>query len=694
MELYVSKYRLIMRISLYVTTGILFLMMGCQGAVPSDTLAKETIEENQVAGSLEPTTGVEAFGQTPPVQDSENDSKFHDHGMAVPISALRGGVAVKDQGKGPCVLAWLQDNSGCSSLLSINTRTAESKQIPTPVSSEGDAPFASLLSRDNRFYTYFNSHLFEFDSLSETFTFAGKAGPKTAMSLTEDDQGRIWIATYPNCSLISYNPETRIMKDYGPIHTESWDQYPYYIAADDAGWVYVALGYAGTQIVAFNPATGKSHTVLPESERQNGMAYLYRDHDGKVYGRPLEDSPAATKARKPVAGSSDWYELYQGKHRKMGILAQPNPRPIGSGRRDLYIPDLGDGTTVKDLDLQTRTLTIYHANGLFHKTIPFSYQSEGAYILSVVTAPGGLIAGGSFFPHCAFLYNPMSDSYVRHISYDQWNTLVRHDSRVYVGTYPKGKLLEWVPGTEWNVDSTFTGPGVFRQCASADSTLKRPHDLVVDQNGQNVILAGTPEYGMTGGGLLIWNIGNNTSEQLDDTRVIPHQSVRSLVVLRDGTLLGGTTSSAGTGGLKTTDEATLFIMDLESRKILWSAAILPGVQDYSDLAVSPDGLVYGLADRSVFFVFNPVTRTIVKLDDSKRHGTVNWQQGQRAFVTADDGRCYLLFTEGIAMVDGEKGIQWVETSPVPITSGGDFLNGRIYFASGSRLYSYRISEKH
>ena len=29
-------------------------------------------------------------------------------------------------------------------------------------------------------------------------------------------------------------------------------------------------------------------------------------------------------------------------------------------------------------------------------------------------------------------------------------------------------------------------------------------------------------------------------------------------------------------------------------------------------------------------------------------------------------------------------------SPVPIGAGGDFLDGRIYFASGSHLYSYQV----
>ncbi len=691
MERSVSKYRLFMRLSLYVTTGILFLMMGCQGAAPTDTLAKDTREEHPVTPVVKPIVRAEGLAQTPEVQDDESGPGFHDHGIAVPSSALRGAVAVRDQGKGPCVLAFLLDHTGCSSLLHINTLSGESVQVPIPGETGGDSPFASLLSRKNRLYTCYNSRLFEYDPVSRSFTFSAQASPGTAMSLVEDDHGLIWAATYPGCYLFSFNPETRILTDYGPVHTEDWAQYPYYIATDHSGWVYVALGYTRSQIVAFNPATRSSRTVLTDSERQTGMAYLYRDRDGKVYGRALEDRHIAIYGRTPEAGSSGWYELYKGEHRKIGTLVKPDPLGAGSGRRDCYIRDLGEGMSVKNLDPETRSLTLGNKAGEYVKTIRFSYQTEGAYILSVAAAPGGRIAGSSFFPHCAFLYDPETGSYIRHVTPYQWNTLYRQESHVYVGAYPKGLLFDWVPGREWNAEALFTGPGVLRPCAAADTSLNRPHDLVVDQKGQNVILAGTPEYGMTGGGLLFWNIGNNTAEQLDDARVIPHQSVRSLSVLKDGMLLGGTTSAAGTGGLKLADEATLFIMDTDSRKMVWHAALIPGVQDYWDLAVANDGLVYGLADGSVFFVFNPATRSLVTTDDTKRFGKVSWQQGQRAFVTADDGRCFLLFTDGIAQVDGVKGLKWLEKSPVPITSGGDCLNGRIYFASGSHLYSYRVS---
>ena len=37
-------------------------------------------------------------------------------------------------------------------------------------------------------------------------------------------------------------------------------------------------------------------------------------------------------------------------------------------------------------------------------------------------------------------------------------------------------------------------------------------------------------------------------------------------------------------------------------------------------------------------------------------------------------------------------ITMLATSPVPISTGGDYLDGRIYFGSGSHVYSYAVAE--
>ena len=46
------------------------------------------------------------------------------------------------------------------------------------------------------------------------------------MSMTEDDDGTIWSATYPNSGMVSYNPDTGEFRDYGSLYEQNWAQYP------------------------------------------------------------------------------------------------------------------------------------------------------------------------------------------------------------------------------------------------------------------------------------------------------------------------------------------------------------------------------------------------------------------------------------------------------------------------------------
>jgi hypothetical protein len=62
-------------------------------------------------------------------------------------------------------------------------------------------------------------------------------------------------------------------------------------------------------------------------------------------------------------------------------------------------------------------------------------------------------------------------------------------------------------------------------------------------------------------------------------------------------------------------------------------------------------------------------------------------------VTSPAGEIYILLVKGIAKVDPKAyQISMVAQSPVPVDSGGgDWMDGRIYFLSGSHLCSYLVN---
>jgi hypothetical protein len=216
--------------------------------------------------------------------------------------------------------------------------------------------------------------------------------------------------------------------------------------------------------------------------------------------------------------------------------------------------------------------------------------------------------------------------------------------------------------------------------------------LLAHPNGKTVVMAGTPGYGLTGGGMLFWDRDTSEHTLLEHTDILPEHSTMSLVPLPDGKLLGGSTVGAGTGGEQKAEVAELFIMDIDSKTLDWHETVFPGVNSYTDLCVSPGGLIYGIADQKKFFVFDAAQRTVVHEQDlGEELGRTTSQQGPRAFVSDTSAETvYILFVKGVARVGDDYGITMLAESPVKIGPGGDILNGRIYFGSGSHLYSYKV----
>jgi len=604
---------------------------------------------------------------------------FRDHGVATPVSNHRGITAAVD-GQGQNVaLVWLYDHTGCYALLEINAKTGKATQHPMPFPPGGDCPFASILSSQGKFYTHFNSHFVEYDPKQSAFTFFHKTVPQMAMGMTEDDHGVIWSVTYPNSAVASYNPATGEFKDYGNVYDQNWRQYQRSVAADDTGWIYFAVGNTWSQIIAFDPKTGKGTPLVPDDQRSNGAsASVYRDLDGKVYGH--------------TGDGKTWLRMYEGQAAPIEKPADPHPKPIITGSQGLVHKTWPDGSRFTVLDTVERKMVVVGKDGETRE-LTFDYTSEGAHVMGVCAASDGTVCGGTAFPMRYFSYNPTSDTWINRAAYGQWNTVTTQGDKFYAGGYGHGYLLEWDPAKEW-VPTVKDQEGCNPQfLAEAFPDINRPHDLLAHPDGHTLILAGTPGYGLTGGGLLFWDNQTKQAQVVKHEQILPWHSTYSLCAVDDGsTLLGGTTISAGTGGENKVTLAELYLMDMATRQVTWHEPVFEGVTSYLDLINGPRGLVYGFANRDHFFVFDPATKKVVHDEmTGDTFGPTSSQQGCRIFIPAPDGTIYILFVKGIAKIDPETfEISMVAESPVPCSYGGTYLEGRIYFASASRLYSYQL----
>ena len=122
--------------------------------------------------------------------------------------------------------------------------------------------------------------------------------------------------------------------------------------------------------------------------------------------------------------------------------------------------------------------------------------------------------------------------------------------------------------------------------------------------------------------------------------------------------------------------------------------MFPGVQVCTDLCPGPSELVFGFAERTRFFVFDPAKRTVVHEEKTgAKFGPYVSQQSPRAFVRGRGDAIYILFVKGIVRLDPVTfQITMLATSPMPISPGDDYLDGRIYFGNGSHVYSYAVGD--
>lgn len=607
--------------------------------------------------------------------------QFMEHGVASPFSNDRGiFTAVDGEGRN-IVMLWLFDRRGGYGLLVVDAATGESETFPMPFDIGGDAPYSSIISSQGKLYTHFNGNFVEFDPKKREFTFSQKTTPRMGMGMTEDDQGRIWSVTYPNSGVVCYDPKTGELADYGHVHKENWAQYQRYVAADDRGWIYFAVGNTDSHIIALNPETSETRPLLQPAERKRGMAYVYRNNNGKVYGQAL-------------AGTDEpWYELYGGTIKLIGHGHPVDEKKITTGSQGLRVLDFPNGQRVGDVDLVNRKLTINNPDGDGSQTVDIDYDTEGTWVMGIAASPDRQsIIGGSAFPMRLLNYNVEADQWGHDAAYGQYNALTTHGKYAFFASYPGGNLVVW------DTERPYTGAkrgdlnANPRLVVSCSPVIHRPHRVLAHPDGKTIIMGGTPDYGHTGGGLLFYDLDTEAHVLLTDEQLVPDQSVMSMTVLPSGKILVGTTVAPGTGGERKANLAVLYIIDNDRKTVEWQGAVMTGVQTYTDLTTRADGKVYGFANGGIFFVFDSEQREIVYHKDvTDEYGRTVAEQSPRVFVQGDGDDLYVLFHDAIAKVNHQSyDISTVARTPVPVGAGGDFLNNRIYYVSNSRLYSYGL----
>ena len=218
----------------------------------------------------------------------------------------------------------------------------------------------------------------------------------------------------------------------------------------------------------------------------------------------------------------------------------------------------------------------------------------------------------------------------------------------------------------------------------------RPRAALAHPDGKHFIMSGYAGYGLVGGGIGIYNVETRESQLLTAAKdLLPGHSCISLLALPNGDLICGTDISAPGGGHPTATEGELLIVDWKTRKLSFHVVPVPGDASVVALTLGQDGLVYGLTGGPSLFVFDPASRKIVHTERLLDRGVAV----RHGLHTAPDGTIYAAMSQGIARITpGSFKHELLTRPPANITAGGLLLDGRLYYASGTNVWTYRLPD--
>lgn len=600
---------------------------------------------------------------------------FIDHGVPAPVAESRGVVAVRNARGENLVIALASDQSEKGYILITDIDTGETQQVEYPEGVPNSAPYASLLSKNGRFYTGAGKVFLEFDPTTRQWLFHGVPQPQAecfvGSAMADGPDGLIYMGTCPNSHLVSYNPQTHEMKDYGRL--DSQEAYFTYLAFDSAGWAYAGIGTARWNIVAFNPKTGERRQIIPEEERKVGTATVYKGKDGKVYG---------------IAGEL-FYRLFEGKGERIKRAELAPSAPSGAICWGQATAEFPDGRRIR-YNLPERWIEVFDSKTNQSRRITFDYKCGGSYITSLVAGPDGKVYGSTCHPMHFFYYSPEKNELkdlgpVARVGGGNFCAMATQGKYIAAPSYARGIFHIFDTTKPFN-GGTGDDPNP-REVAEWPQDICRPRAALAHPDGKHVLMAGFAGYGFCGGGLGIYNLETKEATLITHENLIPYQSTVTLTALPDGNLVGGTSIAAPGGGHPVAKEGVLYIFDWPTRKVIFQTSPVPGASEVSCVKVGPDGLVYGLASGSRFFVFDPKARKVIHQEDLSAYGGVL----RASLILAPDKNFYAVFTRTIVKIEpGTFKHTKLADAPRTITVGSALLHGRIYFACGAHLWSYDL----
>lgn len=490
-------------------------------------------------------------------------------------------------------------------------------------------------------------------------------GQSVPNSITTDEQGRVYVGTYPGGKVYQYDPATGQVRDLGRVIGQLDSEYVRSIAYQ-GGYVYA--GTAHKQIVRVNVVTGEKMDIAASLPVKNDTVYdLDTIDDRYLFARYTDGSGIPGEGYIYDTQTQSWLDIelqsVTGLHAadslggKLYYMSEKKLKTFDLATHAVELTGMEYGSGLRGADwvefpnnpdLPGKTLvTVRNEGGVTLMNI-----ATKQVILKPPVIPGlpgvvnrlqsvsktQLITTGS---QARSSLVDLTTNTAKPFSIGQADSVYPIGNKVYMGVYPEGGLYEY----DLTVAAGETNP---KRLAILGNDQER---LVHMSSGQGKLFISTISgYGTLGGSLTVYDPATG---ELDVHRnVVQNQSVLSTAYL-DGKIFGSTTIRGGLGSEPTEEEAKIFVWDVGTEQIIAEFPLrIPGLDKpifIGDLYAGPDGLIWG-ASYEYIFALDPDTYNVVK---SKKiypelafshwaHHPLRW---------SEDGLLYVLFNNKLTVID-------------------------------------------
>lgn len=254
----------------------------------------------------------------------------------------------------------------------------------------------------------------------------------------------------------------------------------------------------------------------------------------------------------------------------------------------------------------------------------------------------------------------------------EFRSSIIRDGKMYLGAYTGSSFSMFDPTTPTVAPRTlFT---------AAEVGFDRPNSMTYDPVNDKAYMGSTPGYGLNQGGISVWDFTTSSVTHFR-SEVISEQGVGSVVHSpSDGMIYIGSNVDGGNGHPDSGQtEAYLITWDPTTDTKVGQLVPVADRRGITGLAVGPDGLVWGIAEDTVF-LYSPATgqveRTIRVLSQGYGDGNV-WPWGYTEY-SAKDAMMYASLGQRMVRIDPRT----FEVTDVGIGRGSRVRvdeDGNVYF---------------